>query len=61
MIRHQLRTERIINKGKVIRMRTLVEFKLIYLLHTGSAKKFIHTLTKENCMFYVSTYFNYTS
>jgi len=31
--------------------------------HTGSAKKYIyiHNLTKENCMFYVSTKFNYTS
>jgi len=29
--------------------------------YTGSDKKYIHNLTKENSMFYVSTKFNYTS
>jgi len=35
--------------------------EIIFLIYTGSAKKCIHTLTKENSTLYASTNFNCTS
>jgi len=34
---------------------------MVSVIVQGLPKKCIHTLTKENCMLYVSTNFNYTS